>query len=293
MKLNISPELARLSTLANVQIAFVVWCILRDDIRENLTSGHYNKSDVKSLCSELGYTTRHWTRIFNAGDGIFWGNDDKMIHMRAYKKALRKLERLTKSYVDVREKFQRHVTIEITRKDTTQSVYAKLYWSWFLARGEVTISRDELQTLFGLSHDQQRAYESVLGKKILIKSNYCLIDAETYSETPTELPEHHSTFGYQRLTAGDKSVDIKAIQYQLPNTFIANDAGNADDSTTTASQSLKRGNSARLWYASYPHKQNQLYFSKWTQFERFGNENSHVRVFYQGKKRLWLRGQYL
>lgn len=292
MLVNVSPEHARLSTLANKQIAFVVWSILRDDIRENITSGHYTKSDIKRLCSEFGYTTRHWTRIFASGEDVFWGNDDKMIHMRSMKFATRQLQRLAHSRIDTRSHFQTNVKIELTRKDSTQSIYAKLYWTWFLARGEVTISRDELQSLFGLSHDQQRAYEALLGKKILIRSNYCLIDVQTYQENPQDLPKHHHTFRYERLTSSQKVVDVKAIQYQLPNTYIAQTDGNTHEGTTPAAQSLRRANAARLWYAS-THKHHQLYFAKWRDFERSGSLDSYVRSYYNGKKRLWLRGHYL
>ncbi len=292
MRVNVSPEHARLSTLANKQMSFVVWCILRDDIRQNNTSGHYSKSDVKSLCSSLGYTKRHWTRIFNQGHGIFWGNDDKLIHLWSIKRATRKLEKITNSRVDMRDNFKKHVVITLARKDSTQSIYAKLYWSWFMARGEVEISRDSLMDIFGLSHDQQRAYEKILGKKILVRSNYCLIDSDRYKDNPTQLPEHHSTFGYERLTASDKVIQVTAIQYQLPNTYIARADGVDTCPTVKAPQSLVRANSARLWYAGYSHKQSQLYFANYRDFERSGTEKSFVRCYYQGKKRLWLQGQY-
>lgn len=292
MKVNISPEHARLSTLANVQLAFVVWSVLRDDIRKNQTSGHYTKSDVKSLCADLSYTKRHWTRIFSSGDGIFWGSDDKIIHIRSMKHATKVLQKVANSRIDVRDAFKVNVTVQLPENASTQLIYANLYWSWFIARGEVTISRDELETIFGLSHDQQRAYETVLGKKILIRSNYCLIDADFYQNDPVELPEHSATFGYERFTAADVVVQVTAIQYQLPNTYIARADNGSELPTTTAPQSLVRANSARLWYAGYPHKQSQLYFAKYRDFERFGSEKSYIRTYFNGKRRLWRRGQY-
>lgn len=290
VKFFVSPEHARLSIKADKTTAYMIYCLLRANVQKQNASSHYTKNEIKSLFIDLGFSPRKWTRIFQDGNGIFWNMEYHRLYMRSYDKVTRNLERFTVDKIDYKSRFLRQIELEYNLGDNNALLSAKLYFAWFLARGEVTIARDTITDLFGLSSDQQRHYESLLSDNLLIKHNYAHIDFEDYQARPRQLPQHHYTFGYERLTEANKLQKRQAIQYQLPNTFIAS---NGQKPTTRATKSLIKACLRRSWHTdSYEHNK-ALYMHTWRDFEKKGNEDCFVRAYSQGIKKLWLSSHYL
>lgn len=292
MKFFVSPQHARLAIKAKVTLPYVVFCLLRDHAITCNGSSHYSKNEVKSLLIDLGFSQRKWTRVFKAGNGIFWNMEYKRIYVRSYSKVTKNLERVTSDKISWNKRYCHQIEHEITAQDSSASIGAKLYLSWFMARSEVTISRDTLNDIFGLSHDQQRSYESLLDGILLIKHNYAHIDSKKYAENPSELPEHHFTFGYERFTDSKVSVH-EAIQYQLPNTFVVSSSNGSRPTTMDASVSLTKAIRASKWHTdSYLHRQCS-YSHTWRDYERNNGQSEYIRAYAQGIKKLWLSSQYI
>lgn len=293
VKFFVSPEHARLTLKADKITAYVVFCLLRENVKTHNESSHYTKNQIKSLLKPLNFSSRKWTRVFKAGDNIFWNCEHKKLYLRSYKKVTQNLERVTGDKIDFNYKFAREVELEITSQDTSATIGSKLYFSWFLARGEITIARDTIRDLFGLSHDRQRNYEMILDHLIIVHHNYAHIDSEKYKQNPQELPEHHYSFRYERFT-DDHVSSHEAIQYQLPNTFhVSRDVGTKDQrSTRNASQSLRKAIRARSWHTESYEQNQALYSEYWRDFER-NNGSEYVRAYMQGIKRLWLSSHYI
>lgn len=292
MKFFVSPQHARLSIKADKASAYVVFCMLRENVKRQDASSHYTKTEVKSLLISLGFSARKWTRIFDAGNGIFWNMEYKRLYLRSYAKVTQNLERVTGEKIAWNMRYCREIECEVTAQDTSASIGAKLYLAWFMARGEITIARDTLSDIFGLSHDQQRHYESLLDGVLLIKHNYAHIDSAKYADNPQLLPEHTYTFGYERFT-DDKVTVHEAIQYQLPNTFVVSSGNGNRPTTTDASVSLTKAIRASKWHTdSYLHRQCS-YSHTWRDFERNKGQAEYIRAYSQGIKKLWLSSQYI
>lgn len=293
MKFLVSPEHARLATLANLQTAYVVFCLVRENLKKANASSHYTKKYIMSLLIDLNFPRRKWSRIFRAGNNVFWGMSHGIIHLRSYKRVTRALEAITGTRIDSRDCFKCEIEIEITSETSLQEISARLYWSWLYARGEITIARDTLQSLFGISQDTQRNYDAILGDCLLIKSNYCIIDLDkSYQACPVDMPAHATNFRYDR-TRGDNSVnEVAAIQYQIPNTYIAR-VVNAGNRTTTAPNSLIDVIQTRAWLTTNTCAYKVLYHANMRDLERNGSPDSYVRTYYNGKRRVWRLGQYI
>lgn len=302
MRFLISPELGKVAMRQGLELAFVAWSILRDYAVINSLSGHYSKKDFKRILAAYGltYNRRHILRIMQAGESIFWRVGDKKIYLVSFDKVAKHFEQYKKA-CDTQPKTSK-IFIQIEVSKSIEAIRSELYFAWFAQFQEKTISRDTLKDLFGLSHDQQRAYERKLGTRLLVKFNYAHIDKETYQETNRQslnpygdvLPEHSFQINYEREQTFGAAESVTAIQYQLPNTFIARpESGNDFIPVKDASNRAK--NAIRdLFRPVISLKPIQrIYWTKWHQFEVFGNEDSFIRAYFQGKKRLWISGHYL
>lgn len=292
MKIIVSPEHGRLAIKADKITAYAIFCLLRSQVVTDNLSSHFTKNQVKSLLQDLSISPRQWTRIFADGNNVYWNIENKRLYLRSYKKMTRNLEKLTGDKINYNSRYMQQIALEINPGDNSTAFGSKLYLAWFKARGEVTISRATLHDLFGLSHDQQRHYESLLDGILLIKSNYAHIDSEKYAKNPEELPAHNFTFGYERLE-DDRLSSHEAIQYQLPNTFVVS-TGNGDSPTTTgASISLTKAIQARRWHTDSYLPEKCLYAHNWRDYERSDDKPEYVRVYANGTKKLWLNSQYI
>lgn len=279
---------------AGLEISFVSWSILRAyAVAQNLST-HYSKKQAARILAEYGlkFSQRHWSRIWEQGAGIFWGLENNRLYLRSFKRMRKRLLALTQDKESRR--LPAPIFVEIQLSGGIEDLRAQLYWAWFLQWEEKTISRDTLQDLFGLSHDQQRSYEAILGAKLLVKSNYAHINLESYKEKPQELPEHHFTIQYEREVSFDEDIEtVSAIQYQLPNTFLARAESGNPFPVTDASNRAKKAMQELNGHTESSFPIERTYWLKWSQFENLGTMESFIRAYYQGKKRLWLSGHYL
>jgi len=294
MSFLVSPQLGRIAIREGLELPFVVWSILRDyGVAKNLSS-HYSKSQAVEILAAHGlkFTSRHYGRIWQQGVGIFWGLENNRVYLRSFKLVVSRNEafRNDKELMAQRQA----IFVKIQLSGGVEDLRAQLYWAWFTQWEEKTISRDTLRDLFGLSHDQQRSYEALLGSKLIVKSNYAHINLEAYKEHPQDLPDHHFTVQYEREIRFDETIEpVTAIQYQLPNTFLARSGDdNFIPSVDAPNRAMKAFREQNRHTESLFTKQ-RTYWLKWSQFESLGTLESFIRAYYQGKKRLWLSGHYL
>lgn len=303
MSFLVSPELGRMACRQGLELPFVAWSILRDFAVANKLSGHYTKTEFKNVLAQFGltYNQRHLLRLKNAGLGIFWRAGKRKIYLVSFAKVAAYFEQYKQACDYSSHKLNLMVKIEC--KKSIEAIRSELYFAWFAQFEEKTISRDTLKDLFGFSHDQQRNYEQKLGSRLLVKSNYAHIDKETYYENNRQslnpftpiLPEFSFEITYNRDTTFGTTEKVNAIQYQLPNTYLARPDSSKGQfiPVKDASNRAKNAIVALLGQVSSSDKKQRLYWLKWSQFEQYGNEQSFVRTYFQGKKRLWISGHYL
>jgi hypothetical protein len=280
------PELNRIALLKGIDAPYLIWCVLRDEQKNNRSSGHYTKYHVKSICKDYGlnYTPRHFKRIFKAGDGLLWGLGDGTLHMRSFKRVYSRLADDTAKNVPSAQ------FIKIDVHKSSQDRRTELYYSWFVSRGEVTIARETLTEIFGLSADQQRAYEKNLGSKLLKKSNYAHIGLKQWQNKPFKLPDYYYTYKRERFENNTILHELEIV-YQLPNTFIAS---NAHCDVPSSEFAPRRAlNVTRMLYETTEHSyQPKRYFSHPDQWHPGDGLNTYIRTYYQGKKRIYRIGHY-
>jgi hypothetical protein len=297
----VSPELSKIAMREGLESAFVAWSILRDYVVAKKHSSHFTKKTAARILAQNGmkFSSRHYGRIWQEGAGIFWHLEERKLHMTSFARVAGAFEAFRKPCdfsVATAPYF-----VQISLSGGIEDLRAKLYFAWFAQFEEKTISRDTLRDLFGISHDQQRAYEAILGPKLLVKSNYAHINSETYAESPEALPEHHFTIKFEREISLNRDAkdspdtgmqEITAYQYQLPNTFIARHEDNQEFPVPHASNRARNALRSLDGPRDYPSPLKRLYWLNRRHFERFGSLESFVRAYYQGKKRLWLSGHY-
>lgn len=294
MEIFVQPELARLATRSGFLLPFVIWSAIRSAELSNIIKSNPYKSQVKRILRARGmnYTDRHFQRIWNQGAGIFWGLSDKRLYPRSFQRVYK---HFASGMSEKDENFQpqdRLFPIKLSK--SLQELQAQIYLAWLSAKGEITLSRATMQDLFGFSPDVQRSLEALLAERLKVFFNYAHIDLSNYEKSPSMLPEHSFTIQFKREIRFDEDIDtVTYIQYQLPNTFLArpdehsesSDAVRASNAVRKAARTL-----ARRTLAAPPLRR---YYLKWSDFERNGNENSYIRCYFQGRKKLFLLGHYL
>lgn len=302
MSFLVSPELSKIALREGLESAFVAWSILRAFVVAKKHSSHFSKKTAARILAQHGmkFSSRHYGRIWQEGAGIFWSLEERKIHMVSFARVAGAFQAFRKS-CDFSPGTAPYF-VQISLSGGVEDLRAKLYFAWFAQFEEKTISRDTLKDLFGLSHDQQRAYEAILGPQLLVKSNYAHINGESYSESPEALPEHHFTIKFEREislnqdpgeAAGFAIQEVTAYQYQLPNTFIPRHE-NQENEIPVPHASNRARNALRSLDGprDYPSSLKRIYWLNRAKFERLGSLESFVRAYYQGKKRLWLSGHY-
>lgn len=293
MSVFVHPELARLAIREGLELSFVVWSILRNEVVANKHSGHFTKKEAIAIAMNHGlrFTLRHWSRIWAAGNPIFWGSDNNRIFLRSFRRVCWRFAefRQDKDLSALPQAF----LIRIQLSGGMEDLRAQLYHAWFLQWEEKTISRATLHDLFGLTPFQQRSMEALLGSRLLVKSNYAHINADSYAENPRALPEHHFEIKYEREVRFDEDIDtVTAIQYQLPNTFLARFDEHGESPAIEASNRARKAAGTLFRDTETLNQLKRTYWLKWSDFENLGTLESFVRAYYQGKKRLWISGHY-
>jgi len=280
------PELNRVAVKNSCDAAYIVWCVLRDYAILNSLSSHYITSHARNVCMDMGltFTIRHWRRIWLQGNNIFWNRSKGKIHLRSFKRVYNRLADNEAGHVPSPS------FVNVSIEKSSQKRRATLYWSWFVNRGEVTLSRATITEIFQLSPNQQRNYEKILGDSLLIKTNYVHIDKKLYEKKPRNLPEH--SFSFEHETFRNNRVEIKReIAYQMPNTFIARDLCSGESPVTFAPRRALKA--SRTLYGNTEHSYTPLRYVKHQDLWKpeLGYDTI-IRTFYQGTKRINRLGHY-
>lgn len=297
----INPNLAAIALRQKHELGFVIWSLLRHHAIQNNLSSHYSKKEFKNLLqlNGLTYNRRHIARIIAAGAGIFWRVGNSKIYLVSFDKVASYFEAFTKP-CDLRTN-DALIFVDIELSKSIEAIRAEIYFAWFAQFQEKIISRATLTDIFGLSPAQQRAYEKKLGARLLVKTNYAHINGESYADNPQYLPEHHFTIHYRQeinlnqdieAAAGYGIAEKTAYQYQLPNTFFARPNHSQFIPVTMASNRAKRAIRRLFGLVTGSNPTKRTYWLKRRDFERFAALEALLRVAWQGKKSLWILGQY-
>lgn len=280
------PELNRVVVKNSLDTPYIVWCVLRDYAILNHLSSHYTTKNARDICIEAGltFTKRHWSRIWLQGENIFWNKGKGKIHLRSFKRV----------YSRIADSEAGHVAsplfVNIRIEKSSQMRRAVLYWSWFIRRGDVTISRDTITEIFNLSPNQQRSYEKLLGNSLLVKPNYVHIDKKLYIKKPRPLPEH--TFSFDHMPFRNNRFEIKReIGYQLPNTFIARELHSGVSPVAFAPRRALKA--SRTLYGTTEHSYKKMRYVKHQELwsPEMGNDTM-IWTAWQGKKSIFRVGHY-
>ena len=281
------PELNRIALKQQIDAEYLLWCVLRHTVAERGLSSHFDKSDAydTALVNGLSWTRRQFNRILSAGAGRFWGLDSSHIFMRSFERVYNSLADKEAAAVAS----ARFVTIQPQKSAAARR--AEFYWSWFISRGESTIARESLRDLFGLSNDQQRAYEKLLGKRLKINTNYCHIDADLYQNDLKNIPGHAYSFIQEKFT--DNRVEyVNVIAYQLPNTFTARELKHGESPLKFAPNRALKASRTLYRHTLACSNNERCYFNFYDQWEKHMSDKAYVRTYYQGKKRIWRSGHF-
>ena len=281
------PELNRIALKLKIDAEYVLWCVLRHKVTTDGLSGHFTKEAAYTIALEsgLGWTRRNFNRIIAAGRDTFWGTDTERLYIRSFKRVYKLLAD------DNAAAIPSSMFVRIKAHRSALKRRAELYWSWFMARSEQSISRGILTELFGLSADQQRDYERELGSRLLIKSNFCHIDADLYSTRLKYIPTYAYAF-IQEKFHNDTIELINVIAYQMPNTYIARESKHGVSPLTFAPKRALSV-SRTLYRDTLPCSYNErCYYDFYDQWEQDMNPHAYIRTFYQGSKRIHRQGQY-
>ena len=281
------PELNRIALKQQIDAEYLLWCVLRHTVAERGLSSHFDKSDAyeTALVNGLSWTRRHFNRILSAGKGTFWGLDSNHIFLRSFERVYNLLADETAAATPS----PMFVQIPIVKAALARR--SEFYWSWFVSRGEQTIARQTISELFGLSADQQRDYERLLGKRIKINTNYCHIDADLYHNDLKNIPQHAYSFIQEKFN--DNRVEyVNVIAYQLPNTFTARELKHGESPLTFAPNRALKASRTLYRHTLACSNNERCYFNFYDEWEKHMNSNAYIRTYYQGKKRIWRSGHF-
>lgn len=281
------PELNRIALKLQIDAEYLLWCVLRHKVAADGLSSHFSRDDAYAIALQCGlnWTRRQFNRVVLAGNGTFFGTHETWIYLRSF-------DRVYKMLADDTAATNRNpqfVNIEVHKSAAARR--AELYWSWLFVRGEQTIARATLQDLFGLSHDQQRAYDKLLEKKMIVHTNFAHIDADLYKDNLQNIPTYAYSF-IQEKFHDNQVIYVNVIAYQLPNTYFARPKQSGESPVAKTPKRAKHvaGTLYRLTLACGLKRR---WFQYYDQYEELDMpDDSYIRTFYQGAKHIWRSGQY-
>ena len=282
------PELNRIAVKQGIDAQYLLWAVLRQVVADSGLSSHFTREQVYSLALEVGlsWTRRHFNRVLDQGNYLFWTVGATKIYVRSFKRVYNRLADETAAGIPSA------LWVKIQPHKSALKRRSEFYWSWFISRGKQTIARDTLRDLFGLSHDQQRAYEDELGKRLIINTNYCHIDADLYKSALNNIPGHAYSF-IQEKFADNRVSETNVIAYQLPNTYTARELEHGVSPQKFAPKralSVTRTLYGRAMARSYNERCYYLFYDQW---EQHMSTDAYFRTYYQGRKQIWRSGHFL
>jgi len=276
------PELNRIALKQQIDAEYLLWCVLRHRVAADGLSSHFDKSDAYNLALEAGlsWSRSQFNRILQQGNYQFWTVGESRLYLRSFDKVYNLLADKEAAAIAS----ARFVLIKPHKSAAARR--AEFYWSWFISRGEQTIARARISDLFGLSSDQQRDYESLLGKRLKINTNYAHIDADLYKNDLKNIPCHAFNFIQEKFT-DDRIEYVNVVAYQLPNTYIAIKFRHGESPLVFAPNRALRVTRTLYRRASACSNNERCYFNFYDEWEKHMNSEAYIRTYYQGKKRIW------
>lgn len=279
-------ELNRLALKGQFDSPYIIWLALRQAIVSDGHSGHFTRENAYHQIMKFGlnFSRRNFNRIVLQGSGLFWGTDTEKIYLRSF-------DRVYKLLADESAIQNRNPkTVQITLHKSLAKRRAELYWSWFAARNEATIARETITELFNLSADQQRAYEKILDKRLIVHTNYCHINTDLYPQI-TNLPSHH--FHFLQETFTDNTVSyVNVVAYQLPNTYFARFQKTGESPLVKTPNRQLRCSRTLYRLTDACNQLQRCYYNFWDEYEVSGGLEDYIRTGYQGTKHIYRQGQY-
>ena len=281
------PELNRIAIKQHIDAEYLLWAVLRHYTATCGTSSHFTRQEVYTIAldSGLSWTRRHFNRILEAGNHIFWTVGKVRLFLRSFRKVYNALADVTAARIPSAQ------FVMIQPHKSAAARRAEFYWSWFVSRGESTIARDTLRDLFGLSQDQQRSYEALLGSRLKVNTNYCHIDADLYQKDLKNIPVHAYSFIQEKFN--DNRIEhVNVIAYQLPNSFTARESRSDESSSVFAPNRALKATRTLYRLDSACSYNERWYFNFYDQWQEHMNPKAYIRTFYQGRKRIWRSGHF-
>lgn len=222
--LRVDPEVGRLAIVLHVAPHLRLWLIGREIVRAGNGSGAVDTSEFRQAVASWGvkYSSRHLRRLLSAGNGVFWNLGRDRVYLRSWTFVARSLaqtaQRQRCGRLERNRPGRREVYVPGT--GTSQQWEANLYAGWLLSRNNPTISRSELQALFGREKTTLLRWEreNLVGT-VTTRSNFA--QCSDWQKFYDYVPAHAQSYTALVRFKG-RIVRVNRIRWQLPNTYQIN-----------------------------------------------------------------------
>lgn len=237
----VDVEVGRLAIALQKASEFRLWVILREMARRDRGTGKIARNALYAELEGFGVaiTRDHYSRLLRRGRGIFWRFDEvtQVLYINSSRTVAPFLVEaaLKKNKNLVATNLPGGKDMYISTAGSHEAFEAELYAGWMSYRGDPTISREVLETLFHRSGDTLRRWENTrLENTIQVRENYAQYEPEA-GTWPDFIPDH--AYPYLANTKRE-GLFAQVIRYRwrIPNTY----------KTTGIRQHPRRGQNAKV-----------------------------------------------
>lgn len=215
------PELGRLCIALDWASQYRLWVIIRHLTRNEEGSGIISKNALQQALTDfdIHYTPRHFDRLLQNGEGLFWtiNRKYKRIYLHSWiNLGLNMARKADAAGMDMSGNKpgarQSYTNVSGSLEHWEASIYA----GWLCLHEGVTIARETLSMLFRREANTIRRWEVQLGREFQKRFNFVQCsDPERYFK---HIPAHSIPYATRIYHKGRVRSFIR-VRWQIPNTY--------------------------------------------------------------------------
>ena len=196
-EIRVEPELGRAAIALNLAAVYRVYVIAREMTRSGDGSGKAAKKALKEQLRAYGlsYSREHLSRLLKAGEGLFWNRSRSDLYLYKPARVATAMAAIDPSVFATNKPGVRDMLLSLT--GSLEAWEATLYAAWLAYRGNPTLARETLATLFGRSADTLRQWETQhLVQTVTVRTNYtqCPHPNEETDRYLEHIPAHSQAY---------------------------------------------------------------------------------------------------
>lgn len=220
----LDPELGRLAIGLKEAAALRLWALGRDLVRQGSGAGWISRADLSRALARTGVrvSSRHLRRLLNDGAGRFWNLHEQRIYLHSPAKVgihLIRLARATGALALIETNLPGVRDVYVPVGGPLAQWEANLYAAWLSHRGNPTIARDTLWTLFGRDPDTLRRWErEQLNGVVTVRRNdvQCAED----QQIAWDFIPAHAYYYLAHIYRGGRWLPQTRIRWRMANTYL-------------------------------------------------------------------------